>query len=117
VYEFVAVSGKQYRLFVSGISFDASGDYSLSMKQYNRPANDICANAVKMTTFPHEVVGGNLLGATQDFTTASVCGDVEYSGEFHPFYRFLLYLERSYTRHIQAFGTHLLGQESLSRLN
>eukprot|EP00804_Cyclotella_cryptica_P005445 CCRYP_002980-RA/>CCRYP_002980-RA protein AED:0.26 eAED:0.21 QI:0/0/0/0.83/0.8/0.66/6/0/1422 len=78
--------GKQYRLFISGYSFDAVGDYSLSMEQYDRPANDVCANAVEVTSFPY-TVEGNMKGATQDFNNETVlCGeDPLYSGLWYSF--------------------------------
>jgi hypothetical protein len=85
-FDFVAENGKQYRLFVAGTSFEAAGVYSLSMEQYNRPANDLCINAVKMSSFPYQITDGNIRGATPDFNADTVkCGDVDYSGIWYSF--------------------------------
>ena len=85
-FEFVTINGKQYQMLISGTSSDAVGDYSLYMEQYDRPPNDVCANAVKILTFPHQVTGGNLKGSTPDFNIDTVkCGDVEYSGVWYSF--------------------------------
>ena len=85
-FDFVAANGKQYQLLISGTSSDAVGDYSLSMVQYNRPHNDVCSNAVKMSTFPYKINDGNLKGSTPDFNIDTVkCGDENYSGVWYSF--------------------------------
>jgi hypothetical protein len=85
-FDFIAKNGKQYRLFVAGTSFEAAGDYSLSMEQYNRPANDLCVNAVKMSSFPYQITDGNMKGATPDFNNdTATCGDAGYSGVWYSF--------------------------------
>ncbi|KAL7521657.1 hypothetical protein ACHAWX_006331 [Stephanocyclus meneghinianus] len=85
-FSFVPVSGKQYRLFLAGSYFYSVGDYSLSMEQYDRPSNDACVNAVKMTSFPY-TISGNMKGATPDFNNETVlCGeDPLYSGVWYSF--------------------------------
>jgi hypothetical protein len=85
-FDFVAENGKQYRLFVAGTSFEATGDYSLSMEQYDRPVNDLCINAAKISTFPYQITDGNIRGATPDFNNDTMlCGDVDYSGIWYSF--------------------------------
>ncbi|KAL7489444.1 hypothetical protein ACHAW6_015061 [Cyclotella cf. meneghiniana] len=85
-FSFVPVRGRHYYLYIAGNSFDAVGDYSLSMEQYERPVNDACVNAVKMTSFPYKV-SENMKGATPDFNNETVlCGeDPLYSGVWYSF--------------------------------
>ena len=84
-FSFVPVNDIEYRLFLAGSSFDAAGDYSLSMEQYDRPANDDCTSAVKISSFPYSDEG-NMKGASPDFQEDTVqCGDVNYSGVWYSF--------------------------------
>ncbi|KAL3802613.1 hypothetical protein HJC23_011937 [Cyclotella cryptica] len=85
-YSFLSVRGREYHLFLAGNSFGTVGDFSLSMEQYDRPANDVCVNALEVTRV-QSTVEGNMKGATQDFNEdTQLCGeDPLYSGVWYSF--------------------------------
>lgn len=85
-FSFVSVNGIEYRLFLAGSSFGAAGDYSLSMEQYDPPANDDCTSAAKISSFPYSEEG-NMKGASPEGFQEDTddCRDVNYSGVWYSF--------------------------------
>ena len=78
--QFVPDSGKEYRLLLTGNSFSAVGDYTLTVKQYEPPDNDVCNNAIQMASFPF-TYNGDLKGATPDFNADNIqCGGDDTKG-------------------------------------